>query len=153
MQLDHKTLPYPKVLHRGGVLFSYLCMTCECIKCKKTDKGFMVKNELWREVIKKGGYEEDVVLCRTCFEGLLGRKLKYSDLKEKILPINYPLLREFSKDLTADTKEDLIKRIKEERQFWKIHNTRLLDSPRLLPQIQKNERLIKELDELLKEIE
>lgn len=113
----------------------------------------MVKDTLWGEVVKKAGYEEDIVLCRECFEELLGRKLKYSDLKEKIVPINYPLFRELSKDLTADTKEELIKKIKEERQFWKIQNTRLLDSPRLLPQIQKNEKLIKELDELLKEIE
>jgi len=67
-----------------------------CCRCGKTmgpledyETGgdwFMVKNKLWLQVTKK----EDKVICKDCFEKILGRTLTEDDLMS--CPMNYPVV-------------------------------------------------------------
>lgn len=61
-----------------------------CKICKKDPfipgQYFMVKNELWKEVCDKNGLSYRSLICRNCFEKLLGRKLREEDLTD--CPLN-----------------------------------------------------------------
>ena len=76
----------------------YLCKSCG----KENAKGFLVKDDLWKEVSEKAGLKNgEGALCIECFEKALGRELKWEDLqlstntrdgKKIIPPINFWLI-------------------------------------------------------------
>ena len=74
-------------------------MTCpickESVLDMDADQYFMVKDELWYDTVTKAGYSPYVVMCRDCFEGLLGRPLTEDDLTP--YPVNEPLRKKLKR--------------------------------------------------------
>ena len=61
---------------------------CGCGKSVSIDKTnyFMLHDELWKKICKKGERNESDVLCKRCCELILGRKLTRKDLNDA--PVN-----------------------------------------------------------------
>lgn len=81
----------PGVCHRQAVVFGIRFVQWDffCQDCKTHDlDGFMVHDALWRSLCLKG------VICLSCFENRLGRKITKADLMR--VPINRHLLLDLS---------------------------------------------------------
>lgn len=92
-----------------------------CCRCGKTmgpledyETGgdwFMVKNKLWLQVTKK----EDKVICKDCFEKILGRTLTEEDLMS--CPMNYPVVIHWIDEgkITKEKAKEIIERMFNEK--------------------------------------
>lgn len=62
--------------------------TCKICKGNPFIPGqyFMVKDKLWKEICNKNKLSYKSLICKNCFEKLLGRKLREEDLKD--CPLN-----------------------------------------------------------------
>lgn len=67
-----------------------VCPICgEYVPDLDDDQYFMVNDKLWYDTCLDNNLSPFVVLCRDCFEKLLGRKLTLEDLTD--VPVNKPL--------------------------------------------------------------
>jgi hypothetical protein len=70
----------------------FYCWECEKVMGPLSDyqtggDWFMVHNELWTEIAQENSKN---VICKNCFEKILGRELKEEDLRS--CPMNYPVV-------------------------------------------------------------
>lgn len=70
-------------------------MICECIKCNEkwrygSNISPMLKEHVWNKILKYYNLKDlsNTFICYKCMEKALGRKLKKSDLVDKIYPFN-----------------------------------------------------------------
>lgn len=67
--------------------------TYKCIICKKDPfilgQYFMVHNELWNSICSNNNLSKRSLICKDCFEQLLGRRLREDDLTNCSLNNDY----------------------------------------------------------------
>ena len=70
---------------------TYDSMACEScgknVLLSREKDYFMIDDELWHRACRNGGFDDEVLLCKSCAEKFLGRRLTKTDLKAGI-PIN-----------------------------------------------------------------
>ena len=68
-------------------------LSSKCYKCGgnpfELGQYFMVHDNLWRKVCRKYHIPQKALLCKDCFQRLLGRKLEEGDLTDCPLNIEY----------------------------------------------------------------
>jgi hypothetical protein len=60
----------------------------ECVDCGGKGEAFFVKNDIWYNYIPKS--KQRGIICLSCLEKRLGRKLKKSDFQKSDIHLNQP---------------------------------------------------------------
>lgn len=62
-----------------------------CEDCKGLNDEYMVRNEVWKKIIKNASEANRLLLCLDCLQARLGRRLTPEDFNFAI-PVNRPIL-------------------------------------------------------------